>query len=176
MRKIVSCIIFLFAAGNLSAQYYDDAPQLVLGVEGSKILNSPASNAYLPGVSGTAKLTLPVGDFSDIVFAGSIMAFPGKEYTAVNGKKVSPKARMMAAAMFGYRYYLTPLVEYNTWYVEPRIGLMLDGTKNQQATIAAVVGYLINNKIDLYAKYQAFGGNDKLSFLSLGIGYGFSLK
>lgn len=178
MRQLISLLLLLFVVNSINAQYYDDSPQLVFSLDGATPLNQPAKTYNGVGVGGSAKIAFPIGEFSDFVIAGSLMTFSGKNY--VDAYKLNRKAakRNIAVAMVGYRYYLSPLFYYNTWYIEPRIGLTADGTKHQAVTFGGALGYLINNKVDLTLRYQAFGGqyNNSMSFISFGVGYGFSLK
>ncbi|RXK87363.1 porin family protein [Filimonas effusa] len=176
MKKILLAVLMIPISLFCCAQYYDDSPQLVISSDAALLLNKPVSTTNYPGVGATAKITIPTGNFSDIVLIGSLMSFRGKEVVKGN-KTVKAQARNLLPLLIGYRRYLNPLYNYNTWYIEPRVGLTLDGTKNRAITVGAALGYLINNKIDLSIRYQSFGGSEyaHLSFLGLNIGYGFSL-
>lgn len=176
MRRIFGIIVFIMVSKTLSAQYYDDAPQLSFGIDAAFPLNKEAKVYQGMGLGGTAKLALPLGEYTDVVFSGTLMSFAGEKYVK-NSRNYKAPRRNIAVGMIGYRYYLSPLYNYNTFYIEPRVGLTLDGTKHQAFTFGAALGYLINNKIDLSAKYQSFGGGLRtLSFVSLGVAYGFSLN
>ncbi|GGH56460.1 hypothetical protein GCM10011379_00070 [Filimonas zeae] len=166
--------MLVFVTSAVCAQYYDDSPSLVLGLDAAFPLTAGMSDKNKPGIGGTAKYTLPIGERSDFVLAGSLMSFMGKKQP---NKSANFKARNILALMAGYRYYLSPLYNYNTLYIEPKLGLTADGTKHLAGTYGVALGYLINNKIDLSARYQGFGGNtNSLSFIAIGIGYGFSLQ
>lgn len=174
--RILYVLFLLLLSSSLKSQYYDDSPQLVFSLDAAFPVNADAKLTNGLGLGGTTKLTIPLGEYSDLVLAGSIMSFTGKTFTKY-GKTYKGARRNILPVMVGYRYYLSPLYNSNTWYVEPRVGVTIDGTKNQALTFGAALGYLINNKVDLSARYQSFSGQfNGLSFFSVGIGYSFSLN
>lgn len=171
--KVIIALLTFFSVATAKGQYYDDGPVLSFNGDIAFATSKPLSSTHYPGVGGTLKLALPVSDYGDVVFSGSIMSFYGKKQQQVNGKQVNYKSRNIATAMVGYRQYISPLALYNTWYIEPRAGVTLDGTKYRPLTYGVGLGYLVNNKIDISARYQ---GNSRFSFFGLSLGYGITLN
>ncbi|BAV04277.1 hypothetical protein FLA_0263 [Filimonas lacunae] len=108
----------------------------------------------------------------------NLAAFPGKNYTVGNTKKKAALAK--AASVFvGYRIYLNPLSDYNSFYIQGDAGVSAVTTKLINPAIAPSIGFLINDKLDLSLKYQKILSNNKYadySFIALGIGYGFNFN
>lgn len=175
-------VLLLTSARFAHAQYYDASPSMVLGVEAG-VPVGVLSNTQTLGAGLTGKIRLPAGLMSDVIFSGNIMGFFGKSNTNTNTntgtKSTNPGIAKIFSGFVGYRYYLTPLWNYNSFYIQGDVGLSAITSKIINPVIAPSLGYLINDKIDLALRYQSIlSGPERrrYSFISFGLAYGFNLK
>ena len=130
------------------------------------------------GVGAYVKAMLGVGEAGAVTFTTGYSAF--KEI-ADYGDDVATTATIVPI-LLGYRH------NFNGFFVEPQIGYALypyklnseDGfyTDNEGAfTVAAGLGYVFNNKIEVSARYQtAKRAGYNVGVLGLRLGYNFSLS
>lgn len=171
-------VLLLTSARYANAQYYDASPSLMLGLEAGVPLGV-LSNTQTLGGGLTGKIRLPSGLMSDVIFSGNIMGFFGKSTSNTNGKNQHSGIAKIFSGFVGYRYYLTPLWNYNSFYIQGDVGLSAITSKIINPVIAPSLGYLINDKVDLALRYQSIlSGPEhrRYSFISFGLAYGFNLK
>lgn len=177
MRITILLLSLLFFTNVSNAQYYDSSPSIVLGVGGAIPLGDLGTRQGIGGVLN-GQLRLPAGLMSDVILTGSVAAFKGKTYTQpVTNKKVTSGLGAMISGFVGYRYYLNPLSDYNSFYLQGDAGLTARSLKSINLAIVPSLGYLMNDKLDLSLKYQKiFISSSDFSFISLGIAYGFNFN
>ncbi len=141
------------------------------------------------------EIGIPMGDFGDfakvgfggslkglfgITPAGSITLQPGATFHSIKGSGGDASAYIVPI-LAGYQH------SFDGFYVEPQVGIGIYGSSvkvngvkvsasESAFTYAVGVGYLINNMVDIGARYQA-GSKDgsTTSLVGIHIGYNFSL-
>lgn len=171
MRFNILLVAALIISGALKAQYYDSAPQLVLGF-GPAIPTGILGDQQKFGGYGAAQLRLAAGERSDILITAQVSAFRGKTYM-VNRKAINSGLLAMGTGLIGYRYFLNPLSDYNSFYIQGDAGLAVRTLKFIKPTVVPSFGYLMNDRLDLNIKYQAILSSPSMSYVTLGIAYGF---
>lgn len=175
MRGPILLFLFLALLSTTSySQFYDSSPSLVMSVEGGKSL-STMSQKHSFGGAASLKLRLPSGDLSDVFITGNLAFFPGK----VQADKKKYSAAKAATLLLGYRIYLNPLSDYSSFYLQADAGMSALTTKLISPVFSPSFGYLINDKLDLSIRYNTTFSSDpykKISYIALGIGYGFNFN
>lgn len=175
--SILLAFLLSIAYAGHSQKYYDSSPSLVLGLEAGVPIG-PLSQTHLAGAGGSMKIRIPAGELSDVIFTGNVVAFVGKTI-AVGNKKQRASIAKTFSAFVGYRYYLNPLSDYNSFYIQGDVGLSAVTSKIINPAISPSLGYLINDRLDLTLKYQTILSNNKfakISFISFGIAYGLNFN
>jgi hypothetical protein len=165
----------LFIAKIGSSQYYDSSPSLVLGAE-ANVPIGPLSKTHIAGAGVSMKIRIPTGDFSDLLLTGNIAGFVGK---TVGPKKHRASVAKTFSAFIGYRYYLNPLSDYSSFYIQGDAGLSAVTSKIINPAVAPSIGYLINDRVDLGLRYQTILSNNpyaKYSFISFSVAYGLNFN
>lgn len=169
MRSFLILALILLTVSIGKAQYYDASPSLVLNVEGAQ----PVSNWKLinsGGIGGSLKLRIPSGQVSDVILSATLMQFMGKTFN-----KRKSNGNLTATALAGYRYYLNPLADYSSFYIQADAGLGAVGKDFIVPAIGGSLGYLINDRIDLSVRGLTALSSDikkQIRFISIGVGYG----
>lgn len=174
--RLLSVLLLITISKIGHAQYYDASPSLVLGAELGNAMGD-LSKSWSVGGGVAGKFRLPAGLLSDVIISGNIMGFAGK--TPQNPKDKKQSLAKIFSGFVGYRYYLTPLWNPNSFYIQGDVGMSAITSKIINPVIAPSIGYLINDKIDLALRYQSILSgpiNRKYSFISFGFSYGFDLK
>jgi hypothetical protein len=173
--RIPALIITLFVVTTGNAQYYDSSPSLVLGAEAAVPIG-PLSQTHLAGIGFSGKIRLPAGELSDVLFTGNVAVFVGK---TVGEKKQRASLAKTFTAFVGYRYYLNPLSDYNSFYIQGDVGLSAVTSKIINPAIAPSIGYLVNDRLDLALRYQTILTNNrysKVSFVAFSVAYGLNFN
>jgi len=178
MRVIVllllTTLVFHFQA---QSQYYDESTSMVLSLEAANPIGS-YSTLQSTGVAGSVKFRFPAGAQSDFFLTGTAAAFKGGKLVYPNTKYRTPTSKV-ATALVGYRAYLSPLWNPNTFYFQIDGGLTAVTSKLIGPTLIPSLGYLIGDKIDIFLKYHnTFSNNNSLhvSYIGLGVGYGINFR
>lgn len=177
MRPFLLSFLFTMFVGAVSAQYYDASPSIVIGAD-LGIPVGPFTKTHGFGGGLTGKVRFPAGLLSDVILTGNIAVFTGKTYQDGNGKQRKASIAKSLSAFVGYRYYLNPLSDYNSFYIQGDLGLSAATTKIINPAIAPSLGYLINDRIDLSLRYQTVLSSNayaKLSFITFNFAYGINL-
>jgi hypothetical protein len=157
-------------------KYYDSSPSLVLGMEAGVPMGE-FTKTHVAGGGFSMKIRIPSGELSDVILTGNALAFFGKKIAAKNNQK-APLSKVFSAFV-GYRYYLNPLTDYNSFYIQGDVGLSAVTSKVINPAIAPSIGYLINDRLDLALRYQAILSNSpytKIPFISFGVSYGLNFQ
>lgn len=177
MKKLPALFIAfcIFATANTFAQESTaiPSPSLNIGIEAGLPVGD-FGDAYKVGLGGSLKVLFPVATDAAITLSGGYMSFSGKE-TRISGVTFKNPAFNMIPLKAGFRYSFP-----GGLYFEPQLGYTnykIKDAKSQGAfTYAANLGYLINQKLDLSARYEAFSKNENTTaFAGLRLGYNFSL-
>lgn len=179
MRILILSVLMILTAQISKAQYYDSSPSLVFSAEVAIPMSDYADRQSF-GAGASAKLRFPAGETSDVFVTGSAIMFKGGK-TLVNNKggKYKSQGGKAVSALVGYRLYLNPLSDPNSFYIQADAGLTAATSKLIGPTLAPSLGYLINDKLDLFLKYHSTFSNNpalKVNYISFGIGYGLSFQ
>ncbi|MDB5249460.1 MAG: hypothetical protein JWQ40_3854 [Segetibacter sp.] len=177
MKKLPFLLIasFIFStAKTFSQQSSIPSPSLNLGVEAGLPVGD-FGKGYKVGLGGSLKALFPVATDAAITLSAGYMSFSGKETTLGGNTVYKNPALNMIPIKAGFQYSFP-----GGLYFEPQLGYtnfkVKDGKSNGAFTYAANLGYLINRKLDLSARYEAFSKNEATtSFAGLRLGYNFSL-
>jgi hypothetical protein len=157
-------------------KYYDSSPSLVLGLEAGVPMGE-FTKTHVAGGGVSMKIRIPSGELSDIILTGNALAFFGKKVASKNNQRASLAKTF--SAFVGYRYYLNPLTDYNSFYIQGDIGLSAVTSKIINPAIAPSIGYLINDRLDLALRYQTILSSSrftKIPFISFGVSYGLNFQ
>lgn len=172
MKRIKTIIVaagILFTA-NTFAQKSIPSPSLSLGVEAGLPLGDFNKTRNV-GVGGSLKFAFPVASDMDLTLSGGYMTFSGKKAILGNYSTIN-----MIPVKAGVRYRFP-----SGFYLEPQLGYTNVKAKGAEDgygafTYAANAGFLVNNKLDIGARYEAFSKNENTTaFAGLRLAYNFSL-
>jgi hypothetical protein len=122
------------------------------------------------GLGGSAKAAFNVTNNGFITVSAGYISFSGKDA----GFGIKMPAMNLIPLKAGFRY------NFGGFYVEPQVGYTIAKAKGGDSdggfTWAPNVGYMINNMIDLSARYESVSlDGSSLSHLGFRVAYNFSL-
>jgi hypothetical protein len=176
MKKIKITILAIGAL--LSIQSFGQGrPSLSIGAE-LGVPQGDLDKGYKIGVGGTAKLAVPIGGGTNLTLTSGLISFSGDE-TTVGGITFKNKALNFIPIKAGVRHQFVP----GGFYLEPQLGYTSINTPDSQGsasggfTYAANAGFMINNSLDISARYEGISGkNDtNLPFIGARLAYNFKL-
>lgn len=169
MKFAVIAFSVLFALKtNAQENVKVTSPSLSIAVDGA-IPTGDFKSGYKMGLGADAKLAIPVVTDGFVTVSGGFLSFPGKDFA---GYKLPTATLIPLKAGFQYRFP-------GGLYLEPQLGYSILKVKGESGsdgafTYAGNIGFLVNNMIDLSARYEASskdGGTT--SFIGLRVGYNF---
>lgn len=174
MKKLV----LLLAVGSLLnyaafAQKKDDkksteTPSIGVGVDVAFPMGDLADVSKF-GIGGTVKIAFPAGPGAVTVTTGYIN-FSGKDVT-VGNLTMTTSSTYLIPFKAGYRLNLG-----QGFNIEPQLGYSAGKNSSGGFTYAAGLGYIINDQVDLSARYEGVSkSGSTLSFIGLRVAYNFSL-
>jgi hypothetical protein len=148
--------------------------QLSVGVEVG-IPSGDFGESHKLGLGGSAKVAIPVFTDGAFTVSAGYLSFSGKEMT-ISGITFKNAAANLIPLKAGLRYSFPTA---GGFYLEPQLGYTIfsgSGNSSGAFTYAANVGMLINNMVDVAARYEAASKNGAtLSHIGLRLAYAFSL-
>lgn len=184
--KLYMCGVALLASAVTFAQKKSEVQgtTLGIGVEAGLPLSKAFKQTQSVGIGGSAKVGIPIFEGGDVTISAGYISFSGKtesgyKYPALN--TIPLKA--------GLRYSIS-----GDFYGEPQLGYTILSAKDPTTgksesdgafTYAAGVGYMVNKKIDIGLRYEAFTQSEDVgngvkvsltsSLLGLRVAYNFGL-
>jgi outer membrane autotransporter protein len=178
MKKLVLILaIGAFVSLSASAQQKDEnkkaeEPSISIGVDAALPMGDFA-DVSKTGFGGTAKFAYPAGPGAITVTAGYI-SFSGKSQTVNVGgttMTISGSSSYLIPMKAGYRFNLG-----QGFGIEPQVGYSVGKNSSGGFTYAGQIGYLINNQIDISARYEGLSkSGTSWSFIGFRVAYNFSL-
>ncbi|MDB5192474.1 MAG: hypothetical protein JWQ96_2037 [Segetibacter sp.] len=175
MKKSIKLSMLAVLSFVFTQSFSQVRPSLSIGAE----LGVPTGDLNVTqkiGVGGSAKIAFPVGAGTALTLSGGYVSFSGDEYQVGNAIIKRPALNFIPIKA-GVRYNVVP----NGIYLEPQLGFTSISTQNQEGssgwfTYAANAGYIINNQIDIAARYEAVNKNNTtLPFIGFRVAYNFGL-
>lgn len=156
MKLTLIALAVLLSAKSF-AQSANANPSLSIGLEVGFPTSSSFSNYYNTGIGGSSKLAIPVINNGAVTLSAGYISFPGKTFASVKYPSYN-----LIPFKAGFRYKFP-----SNFYIEPQLGITsakVKGASNSESpfTYAGNLGYIINNIVDLSARYEvmnAKGGN-----------------
>lgn len=152
-------------------QYNEKGIAFSVGVLGAMPLGDKFTKTHGAGAGGVAKFSFPLGFYSDFTFSIKATSFTGKPFEDKLGEW---KPKNVLYFLAGYRYNFNPDIE-SAFYIEPKLGYALVGTKNRAVCYEPAFGYYFNNKFDAAIWYQNAATNTKESQIGA-VGVTFSIS
>jgi hypothetical protein len=162
----IKLTLIAFAALLLSAKSYAQPananPSVSIGVD----VGIPASKDFRDvskvGIGGSAKLAVPVVNNGAVTLSAGFLSFSGKSY----GVGKYPTLNLIPFKA-GFRYRFP-----SNLYIEPQLGITIEKAKGYSGstssfTYAGNIGYIVNNVIDLSARYEAMTKGGTSSYIGL---------
>lgn len=178
MKKLVLILaLATFVSVTASAQQKDekkqaDAPSISIGADVALPMGDFADISKT-GFGGTAKFAYHAGPGAVTVTAGYI-SFAGKSHTVnVGGTNmtITGSSTYLMPFKAGYRFDLG-----QGFGIEPQLGYSVGKNSGGGFTYAGQIGYLINNQVDISARYEGVSkSGTSLSFIGFRVAYNFSL-
>jgi hypothetical protein len=172
MKKMKFWMVMLTVITSLGA-YAQEAttprPSISVGVEAGLPLGD-FKEGWNFGIGGSVKGALPVASGTAITLSAGYMSFAGKSF-GTEGKLPSTSMIPIKAGI-RYRFPAGVYFEPQLGYTKFKVG---DLVSTGGFTYAANIGYLMDNGLDLSARYEAISKEGTTSFLGLRLGYNFSL-
>jgi outer membrane autotransporter protein len=120
------------------------------------------------GIGGSAKIAIPAGSGA-VTLSGGYINFMGKE---IGNTGVKYSSTYFIPLKAGYRVNLGE----SGFNFEPQAGYSVGKGSNGGFTYAGNIGYMINNQIDISARYEGISkSGTTLSFIGARVAYNFSL-
>lgn len=160
--KFVLIALAVLVYSRSFAQSANTTPSLSIGLEVGFPVSDNFSSLYNAGVGGSAKLAIPVVTNGSVTLSAGYISFSGNKFS---GMRFPSLTLLPFKAGFRYR---TP----GNLYFEPQLGITsikLKGANSSETsfTIAGNVGYIINNIVDLSARYEVMTKGSTRSFIGL---------
>jgi hypothetical protein len=176
MKKLV-LILALGTIVSFSASAQDkkttSGTSLSIGAEVG-IPSGDLSNTSKLGLGGSAKVAIPVMTNGAVTISAGYISFSGKDFTVGTVSSKYPAINLIPLKA-GFRYGFE-----GGFYIEPQLGYTLmsvkGGDNDGAFTYAPNIGYMINNMIDLSARYEAASkSGSTVSHIGFRIAYNFGL-
>ncbi len=159
--KLTLIALAVLLSAKSFAQSANANPSLSIGLE----VGIPASKGFSDyssvGIGGSAKLAIPVVTNGAVTLSAGYISFSGKTFSGV---KFPAFNTIPFKAGFRYRFP-------SNLYIEPQLGItsakFKGGSSETSFTYAINLGYIINNMIDLSARYEALTKGGTTSFIGL---------
>ena len=178
MRTIKFLLVGLtvLVATNLFAQKSDskkeaDKASVSVGVEVGLPIGDLKQTSSI-GIGGSVKAAIPVFDGGAFTLSAGYMTFSGKTVDIL-GQSFKFGSLGMIPIKAGLRFVIS-----EGFYGEPQLGYTLySGSGNSGAfTYAANLGFMVNNSVDISARYEAASKNSStISFIGARIAYSFGM-
>lgn len=177
MKKVLTYALVAVALCYTNTTFAQDEPNAGTAVSVGVEVGIPTGDfgeSHKLGLGGTVKVAFPVIPSGDITVNAGYMSFSGKEMSFMGQTvKLDPLNVIPLKAGFRYRFpggfYLEPQLGYNIWKAK-------GGESEGGFTYAGNIGYLVNNMIDLSARYEGSSiEGTTLSFIGFRAAYSFAL-
>lgn len=160
--KLLLIALAVFLSAKSFAQSANADPTLSVGLEVGIPASKDFSDVYNTGIGGSAKLAVPVVNNGAVTLSAGYISFSGKTFA---GLKFPAFNLLPFKAGFRYKFP-------SNFYIEPQLGITsakVKGSANSESsfTYAGNLGYIINNIIDLSARYEAMTKNGTSSYIGL---------
>lgn len=161
--KLTLIALAILLSAKSFAQPANANPSLSIGLEVGIPASKSLSDYSATGLGGSAKLAVPVVNNGAVTLSAGFISFPGK--TFVGGAKFPTLTLLPFKAGFRYKFP-------SNFYIEPQLGITSakykgDNTSSSSFTYALNLGYLINNIVDLSARYEAMSKSGTASYIGL---------
>lgn len=172
MNKKIRLIISAMAIMATSYSYAQK-PTISIGLEVG-VPTGTLNETQKIGIGGSANVAFPVGGGTALTLSGGYISYSGDEF----GNTKLP-AKNFIPIKAGVRYQFVP----GGFYLEPQLGYTsinspgLGSSSSGGFTYAAKAGYMVNNKIDISARYEAVSLKNDVLYPQIGFraAYNFSL-
>ncbi|MCW3108765.1 MAG: hypothetical protein JWQ09_3271 [Segetibacter sp.] len=160
--KLTLIALAILLSAKSIAQSANANPSLSIGVEVGIPASKDFSDFWGVGIGGSAKVAIPVVTNGAVTLSAGYISFSGKTF---GGTKFPAFNTIPFKAGFRYRFP-------SNFYIEPQLGITSAkvkgaGSSESSFTYAINLGYIINNMIDLSARYEALTKGGTTSFIGL---------
>jgi hypothetical protein len=160
--RITLFILVLMFSAKSFAQSANANPSLSVGLEVGIPSSKSFSDFYGAGVGGSAKLAIPVVTNGAVTLSAGYISFSGKTFA---GNKYPSFNLLPFKAGFRYKFP-------SNLYIEPQLGITSAKVKGSPGsttsfTVAGNIGYIINNIVDLSARYESMTKGANTSYIGL---------
>ena len=160
--KFILIALAGLVSGKSVAQSANANPSLSIGLEVGFPVSDNFSSFFNTGIGGSAKLAIPVVTNGSVTLSAGYMSFSGQKFLGTRFPSLT-----LLPFKAGFRYK-SP----SNFYLEPQLGItsikVKGGNSSETSfTVAGNLGYIINNIVDLSARYEAMTKGGNRSFIGL---------